>query len=170
MSYSFALAPMSPTIKGITIVVLVLPLIFGVWALITREPVAGGVFLFLIALYGAVWVWCRPSHFVITRSCLEIVFPGWRRQIPVGDISGIRHINQATFDREFGWAMRIGAGGLWGGFGWLWTSKRGLVEFYISQLNEFVLVERSQGKSLLITPDNPDRLVEVARDMLANSP
>jgi hypothetical protein len=154
---------MSPTIKGMTIVVLVLPLIFGVWALITHEPVSGGVFLFLIALYGSVWVWCRPYRFVITHSYLEIVFPGWRRRIPVGDISCIRLINKETFCQEFGWAIRIGVGGLWGGFGWLWTGKRGLVEFYISQLNEFVLVERSQGKSLLITPENPNQLVEAVK-------
>jgi hypothetical protein len=31
---------------------------------------------------------------------------------------------------EVGWSMRVGAGGLWGGFGWLWTERRGIVQMY----------------------------------------
>jgi hypothetical protein len=72
------------------------------------------------------------------------------------------------FRDEHGWAMRIGAGGLWGGFGWLWTSRRGLVEFYVSRLDGYVLLERRTGRPLLFTPVEPERvasaLSEVARD------
>lgn len=169
MSHSFPLAPMSPLIRGLTIVLWLLPLSFGSWALISPEPVAGITFLLLIALYGAIWYWCRPSRFIISHNALEIVFPGWRRSIPVSDITRVRITHNKTFRQEFGWAIRIGVGGLWGGFGWLWTSQRGLLEFYISQLDDLVLVERLTGKSLLITPEQPHQFVEVMQKIRTNS-
>ena len=166
MSRSFTLAPMSPLIRGLTVALWLLPLIFGIIALFERSQFALIICLLLITLYGAVWLWCRPSRFVVARNYLEIVFPGWRRRIPLQDISRIRLTSKDALRQELGWAMRIGVGGLWGGFGWLWTSRRGLLEFYISQLDDFVLIDRLTGKSLLITPSNPDRLVDTVRGML----
>lgn len=139
MSYKFGLAPMSPGMKGITIALLALPFIFGIWALVTRDPMALGIFLLMVALYGIVWVGFRPSSFTVTERFLEIVFPGWRRKIPMREISGVRILSQTQFSQEFGWAIRIGAGGLWGGFGGLWTEKQGLIEFYISRLNASIV-------------------------------
>lgn len=169
MSYKFGLAPMSPSIKGITIALLVLPLIFGIWALVTRDPMAFGIFLFMVALYVLVWVGFRPSSFTVTERFLEIVFPGWRRRISLRDISGVRILSQTQFSQEFGWAIRIGAGGLWGGFGGLWTEKQGLIEFYISRADEFVIIERSHGRTLMITPENTAEFVDTTRRMLANA-
>lgn len=48
--------------------------------------------------------------------------------------------------------MRIGIGGLWGGFGWLWPG-RGLVNFYVSRSDGLVLIERMSARPLLITPE-----------------
>ena len=157
---------MSPLIKGLTIALWLLPLFFGILTLVTREWVMLIIFLILITLYGAVWLWCRPSRFVVEDNYIEIVFPGWRRPIPMQDVSGSRIISQETLGIEFGWAVRIGVGGLWGGFGWLWTYRRGFLEFYISQLDEFVLISRLKGNSLLITPVNPYQLVETVSEML----
>ncbi|RUR84491.1 hypothetical protein PCC6912_13860 [Chlorogloeopsis fritschii PCC 6912] len=83
------------------------------------------------------------------------------------DVSSIRIISNDAFQQEFGWAMRIGVGGLWGGFGWLWTYRRGFLEFYISQLDNFVLIERVTEKSVLITPENPEQLVEAVEEAIA---
>jgi hypothetical protein len=165
--HRFRLAPMSPLIRGLTIILLLLPIPFGIGALIWHNQVANLTFLLLIAVYGSVWLWCRPSHFVVFHDCLEIVFPGWRRRISLQDIRRIRMINKETFHQEFGWAMRIGVGGLWGGFGWLWTSKQGLLEFYISRTDDLVLIERSIGNSLLLTPEHPNQFVEVIQDILS---
>ncbi|MDX2214203.1 MAG: hypothetical protein SFY66_13015 [Oculatellaceae cyanobacterium bins.114] len=160
---------MSPAIKGITIILLLLPPLFGVWALISREPTPVGVFLFLIALYIAVWLWCRPSRFVVSQNHLDIVFPGWRRRIAMRDISHIHWVSKEQFNQEFGWAIRIGVGGLWGGFGWLWTGRRGLVEFYVSTVDGLILIERSPGPPLLITPEHPHQFIEVTQAMLTSS-
>lgn len=167
MRYRFLLAPMSPLIRWLTIALWVLPLCLGGFALIAKEWTTGIVSLLLIAIYGAVWIWFRPAYFELCRNHLEIKFPGWRRRIPISDVSDIRVISQATFRREAGWAMRIGAGGLWGGFGWLWTSRRGLLEFYISRLDRMVFIERFTGYSILITPENAEQMVETIQGMVS---
>jgi hypothetical protein len=51
--------------------------------------------------------------------------------------------------------MRIGAGGLWGAFGWLWTQRRGMVQMYISRTDGFVWIERGADRPWLITPEQP---------------
>lgn len=58
--------------------------------------------------------------------------------------------------------MRIGAGGLWGGFGWLWTSRKGMVEFYVSRTDGFVLITRPNHLDILITPSTPEAFLEKA--------
>jgi hypothetical protein len=47
----------------------------------------------------------------------------------------------------------------WGGFGLLWTSRGGLVDFYISRTDRIVIVERKSGRPLLITPERPEQFV-----------
>ncbi|NJL82566.1 MAG: hypothetical protein HC890_05660 [Chloroflexaceae bacterium] len=166
MSTRFSLAPMSPFLRNLTLLLWLLPPTVGVWAIAARELTAAVFFLLLIALYGAVWFWFRPSHFVVSHDYLEIVFPGRQRRISLESLFRVRSLTQETFNREFGWAIRIGVGGLWGGFGWLWTSRQGLIEFYISRLDEFVLIERLGGKSLLITPENPQQFVQAIQAAL----
>lgn len=161
MLYSFKLASMSPLMLGFTVALWLLAAIAGVVALVTRQGAALAVFGFLLIIYGSVWFGCRPSHFVVTETSLDIIFPVWRRQpIPIKDITAVRRLSAAQFRQEFGWAIRIGAGGLWGGFGWLQTAHQGLIEFYISRSDEFVLIERAQGRNLLITPDRPTEMIE----------
>ncbi|KGM43154.1 hypothetical protein JY97_09080 [Alkalispirochaeta odontotermitis] len=83
------------------------------------------------------------------------MFPGWRRRIPLLDLTEVQILNKASSRQAFGWSVRIGVGGLWGGFGWLWTKRRGLLDFYISRVDGLVLIQRSTGRDLLISPENP---------------
>jgi hypothetical protein len=89
----------------------------------------------------------------------------WSRNIPIERVSNIRIITAKTFMKEFGWAIRIGAGGLWGGFGWLWTKNKGFVEFYISTTNYLVIIEHSNKKNLLITPNNPEQMLKIIQEI-----
>ena len=157
---------MSPLIRWLTLALWALPICLGGFALMANDWITGIVSLLLIAIFGSVWIWFRPTYFSVARNSVEIIFPGWRRRIPISDVSGVRLISQETFRREAGWAMRIGAGGLWGGFGWLWTSRRGLLEFYVSRFDSMVFIERETGYSLLITPDNAEQMVETLQGML----
>ncbi|MEO1523231.1 MAG: hypothetical protein AAFU78_20995 [Cyanobacteria bacterium J06633_2] len=161
MSRSFQLAPMSPLIKWVTVGLWVIPVAFAIATLVSRELSMGIVSVLLFAMYGAVWLCCRPSRFIVSEQSIDILFPLWRRKIRSKTISAVSIINKDGFHRDFGWAIRIGVGGLWGGFGWLWTTKRGIVEFYISRLDEFILLERSLKSSLLITPSHPTEFLSV---------
>jgi hypothetical protein len=48
---------------------------------------------------------------------------------------------------------------MWGGFGWLWTRKRGIVQMYISRTDRFVWIERAGERPWLITPERPEEFV-----------
>ena len=85
--------------------------------------------------------------------------PGSHPAIPAHRIAAARTVTTAEFKAEVGLALRIGVGGLWGGFGWLWTQRRGLVEFYVSRLDGLVWIERRDGRPLLVTPSDPEGLV-----------
>ena len=123
----------------------------------------GAVGLAVAALYGAVWLWWRPAAFIVSGAGLRVRFPGRRVEIPAHDVTGARVLGAEEFKREFGLSLRVGAGGLWGGFGWLWTSRGGWVEFYVSRTDGFVLVARRAGTPLLVTPEDPEGFAEALR-------
>lgn len=157
MRRTFALAPMSPPFWWLTLGLCLLPAALGLAALTGARMLAVPALLLLL-LYGAVWAFARPRLFAAAPGLLDIVFPAWRRS--TADVTSASLITTREFQETFGWAMRIGVGGLWGGFGWLWTSRRGLIEFYISRTDAFVVVERRAGRTLLLTPDDPDGMVK----------
>jgi hypothetical protein len=159
MRKRFPIAPMSRPVRVLTIALLPLPAVLLVLG--SRLPTAAPltqVGLAVAALYGAVWLFWRPTHFDVTPEGLRIRFPGRARLVPAGDLASARTIGAAAFRERFGWALRIGVGGLFGGFGWLWTRRRGLVEFYVSRTDGLVLVERREGRPLLVTPADPEGL------------
>jgi hypothetical protein len=149
---------MSPLIRGLTIVLLLLPLAFAAAALAGARPLWIAVSL-LLATYAFVWFFARPVRFDAEPGRLDIRFPTWTRS--VRDVSSTRLVTARELRETCGVMLRIGVGGLWGGFGWLWTTRRGLVEFYVSRTDGMVLAERRQGRPLLITPDDPRGLASV---------
>jgi hypothetical protein len=155
---TFRLAPMSTPIVVLTVVLLALPLAFlGLAGLWTRLLLAPAVFI--LAIYAWIWLRYRPTAFVVHPRTLEVTWPLKRREIPRDDISTVRAIDRETLRRETGWGMRVGAGGLFGAFGYLWTTNRGLVRMYISRTDRFVWIERKSDRPWLITPDQPDAFV-----------
>ncbi|MBW4522599.1 MAG: hypothetical protein KME16_23380 [Scytolyngbya sp. HA4215-MV1] len=155
---------MSTLIRGLTLALLGLPVAFGIWALLSHNAIAIFTTLLLGGLYGVVWLGCRPSHFIISPHTLKIVFPVWQRRVSLHTVTDVRILDQNAFNQEFGWAIRIGVGGLWGGFGWLWTQRRGFVEFYVSQTDRLVVLDRSVGNTLLITPESLEQFVQTLQE------
>lgn len=155
---TFRLAPMSPLILALTLVLLALPVVFlaaaAVWTPLLAAPA-----LFMLVIYLWIWLRYRPSAFVVRPRTLEVTWPCMRREIPRDDISAVRVIDRETLRREVGWGMRVGAGGLFGGFGYLWTTNRGLVRMYVSRTDHFVWIERKSDRPWLITPDQPEAFV-----------
>lgn len=154
----FPLARMCPLILTLTLGLFLLPLVFIGSAAFGRSSLAL-VGLLLGAAYSWVWLRFRPSRFVVSPGTLEVIWPLKRRRIPRRDIASVRLIDKGELQREIGWGMRVGAGGLWGGFGWLWTQRRGIVQMYISRTDGFVWIERISGQPWLITPDEPESFV-----------
>jgi hypothetical protein len=155
---TFRLAPMSPSILVLTVVLLALPLAFlGLAALWT--PLLLGPAIFILAIYAWIWLRYRPTAFVVHPRALEVTWPLRRREIPRDDISAVRVIDRQALRREAGWGVRVGAGGFFGGFGYLWTTNRGLVRMYVSRTDRFVWIERKSDRPWLITPDQPDAFV-----------
>ncbi|MBK9041059.1 MAG: hypothetical protein IPL83_18230 [Bdellovibrionales bacterium] len=74
------------------------------------------------------------------------------------DVLSAKIISSSEFQKEYGRGMRIGAGGLWGGFGLLKTSSR-MFQMYISRTDEFVLIHFRNERPLLITPERPQHFV-----------
>lgn len=164
---SFMLAPMSPAFRWFTIALWILPFGYMVAGWIWGPSVLGAVGLFLIAVYGSVWFAWRPSYFNVTPTSIDIVSPLWLRQLALDNVANVCLLTKTDFQRKFGRTLRIGAGGLWGGFGWLWTQKQGTIAFYISRQSNYVLVEPKVGKSLLITPEQPQMFVKIVKAAIA---
>ena len=125
---------MSGDIRALTGIALVAPLGLVLGAALAREPVRGTLLsatVFVVVVYAAVWFLGRPTAFEVDVGGLWIRWPLRSRHIAAGDIAGAEMLSREAFRRDFGWGIRIGAGGLWGGFGWLYTRK-GLLDLYVS--------------------------------------
>lgn len=155
---SFRLALMSPQILTITTVLLVLPLALFSGALFGGHFLAVPALL-VVGIYVWVWLRFRPRRFVVHERSLEVIWPMKRRTIPRADISSVRLLDREELGQEIGSGFRVGAGGLWGGFGWLWTKRRGIVQMYVSRNDIFVWIERKSGRPWLITPEQPENFV-----------
>lgn len=159
----FRLAPMTPALRVLTWGLLVLPVAFIGAALAAPFPANGLLFAtaaFVVLVYAGVWFAFRPSRFEVDGETLRIVWPVRTREIRRASIEGARIVSSAEFRREYGLGMRIGAGGLWGGFGLLKTARE-TFSMWISRTDSFVIVRVRGERPLLITPEQPARFVEV---------
>ncbi|MFE8033570.1 PH domain-containing protein [Thiohalocapsa marina] len=96
------------------------------------------------------------SRFIIDDESLEVVWPMKRRRIRRADIEDVHLTDRHGLRRELGWGFRIGAGGLGGAFGWLWTQRRGPVQMYVSRSRDLVSIAMGGARSWLITPERPE--------------
>jgi hypothetical protein len=150
---------MDGLIRGLTVFVLALPAVLALAGVAVRHPPLLGVAALMALVYLAVWLWWRPTRFEVSEDAVAIVFPARRKTVPRSAIVSARPFTVPSMRSELGFPLRIGVGGLWGGFGWLWTTRRGLVEFYVSRTDGMVFIERRNAYPLLITPADPEELL-----------
>jgi len=153
----FRLAPMSGLILGTTGALFLIPIGFLAAPLLDPRlfPLAltGGAFALLHAF---IWLYMRPRAFVVSPEGLDIVWPLRRRLIPRADLLGASEVGRDELRREFGLLLRVGVGGLWGGFGLAWSSRGEHLGLYVSRhADGFVLVRCRATRPLLITPERP---------------
>lgn len=155
---TYRIAGMSRSLWWLSAFLLAIPV-----ALLLAVLIGSQVLLIPLALvtviYAWVWLRFRPTCFAIHPDTIEIIWPLKRRTIPRASVESARIIRAAELKHEVGWGVRVGAGGLWGGFGWLWTQRRGIVQMYVSRLDEFVWIERGRERPWLITPEHPEEFV-----------
>lgn len=159
---TFRLAPMTTDLRIMTIVVLLVPAALAVGVLNAFGPVRLvllGVLGFVSLIYLSVWFWWRPSRFELTPQSLTLVWPLRSRTIPVNQIREVSLLGRDDFRREYRYGLRVGAGGLWGGFGLLVTAK-GTLAMYISRTDAFVMLQLAGDRPLMITPEQPEHFVE----------
>ncbi|HOD94981.1 MAG TPA: PH domain-containing protein [Candidatus Hydrogenedentes bacterium] len=113
----------------------------------------------MVVLYAWVWLRLRPKQFIVHQDGLDVLWPLKRVQIPRADISSVRLISRQDLKNEIVRGVRIGAGGLWGSFGWLWTRRRGVIQMYVSRTDNFVWIECAGARPWLITPEQPEAFV-----------
>ena len=162
----FRLAEMSRSIWILTAALLALPVgMLGATLLGVADPALLGVAGLLGLLYLGVWLWFRPGHFELSPVALSIVWPMRRRDIALASIESAQIVTSRELRAECGLLLRIGVGGLWGGFGRLWSSKGVHLDFYVSRTAPLVLVRQRRGRHLLITPEQPERFVDALQGL-----
>jgi len=157
----YALAPMDRLLRALTWFCLAAPVILGFAA--SQAPAPFRTILFgtvglMFTMYVVIWLVMRPTAFVVAPDGLVIEWPVRRRLIEAAAITGARVIDANERRRELGRVVRVGAGGLGGGFGLARTS-RGMLELWVSRTDWMVLVECRGRRSLLLTPEDPEQFV-----------
>jgi hypothetical protein len=163
---SFPLAPMTPGLFAMTAFVLVLPVLFaGLAVALPPLPVGlvmGASAVGMVALYVGVWCWMRPTAFQVDGEHLTILWPLRRRVIARANVESARIVEADVFRQEYGYGVRIGVGGLWGGFGVL-EMNRVRFSMWVSRQDRYVVVTLRKGNPLLVTPDGAEEFVEALR-------
>ena len=169
MERRFPLAPMSADILLVTALVLLLPGILVLVLLAAPLPAPGlarvAVWCALFVSAGMpfiVWIWSRPTAFVIRGSELEIVWPARRRSLPLRGLESVEIVQRHQFRDRYGRAMRVGAGGLWGAFGSAIT-KSERFHLYVSRTDRFVLLRPAGIKPWVLTPAHAEQFVEAVK-------
>lgn len=160
----FPLAPMSRLIYWMSVFVLLLPVLLYYAGSRASGVIGTGTAALLLGIYLFIWVYMRPSHFELSPQSLDVVWPIRRFSTPISEIESIERLDGEQFRARYGYGMRIGAGGLWGGFGLL-KMKNEMFRFYISRLDGYVLVRSRSARPLLITPAEPDGFVAVLESL-----
>jgi len=124
MPMVFRLAPMSTALRVLTWALFLLPGVLLYQGVRSPEPTRSvliGTVGFVVLTYASVWFVWRPTRFEIDAGTLRIVRPTRSRTIQRTAVMDVRLLTAAQLRAEYGFGMRIGAGGLWGGFGLLKT-------------------------------------------------
>jgi hypothetical protein len=161
MQQDFPVARMSPLILGLTLLLLPLPLLFLVIGIFIPAPTRTlmlVVGVLLVLLWIGIWIYARPSSYRVTPAALTILWPVRSREVPRHDVASARVMTLAEFRATYGNTLRIGAGGLFGTFGWLWSPKAGRLDVYVTNLGPWVVVERRGARPLVISPRDPHDL------------
>ena len=157
-------ASMDNLTKGLTIGVSILLIVSGFVPILTSEFQFSNVitpgpfyvmpFAFIIILvitYGF-----SPKGYAFEDRKLVIYRPFQNKFYATEDI-----LNVSLVDRkELKNSLRVfGVGGLFGYFGLFRNSRYGTMIWYATRRDQFVVIERSNGKTIVLSPNDPNSFV-----------
>ncbi|MBK6515430.1 MAG: hypothetical protein IPG04_15245 [Polyangiaceae bacterium] len=87
----------------------------------------------------------------------HLAAPG-TRSLGLDEVERAEIVSAGELRDRYGLGMRIGAGGLWGGFGLL-AFRSVTFAMYVSRSDRFVLVWLRGQRPLMVTPDDPEVFV-----------
>ena len=116
--------------------------------------VGGGIAVLIVATY-----LLRPRAIFIDNNGLTIDRMVKPVKITFADIKLIRALNA----EEMKWSLRtFGNGGMFGYTGKYYNRTLGSMTWYVTQRKNYILIEKLDGKKIIITPDHPqDFLLDV---------
>lgn len=135
------------------------------------EKCIGGTFVedrsntvyFLLALcpvVGFVTIMFATRSYSVTKGYVEIHLVGSSFSVCMDKIEAVNRIHWlSTF-----FCFRFGFGGFGEYFGLFWFSRLGKVTAFVTNRHDLVLIEKRNGKKLLISPAQPDEFVDLVRN------
>jgi len=164
----FGLASMSRSMAAMTWGFVALSVFLAVVALVVPDPGARWALAFAIlvsvGVLPLVWFVFRPRWFDVSAEGLTIVWYVGARRVLATSIASVRAIGRD----ELGTMLRLwGVGGVFGGFGRFWSRKIGRLSVYATRRDGLVLIERHDGRPILITPADPDGFVDAVVQVLS---
>ena len=132
-------------------------IIFGQFAFITDQGIAVPIYttVLVLSIYVLTFVF-SPINYEVLNECVII-------HRPISNVTIYRNqIMSATIitKKEIGWVLRVfGVGGLFGYYGKFTNFKMGSMMWYTTRRDNLVLIKTSNGKKIIISPDEPEKFV-----------
>ena len=117
-----------------------------------------GLILILVITYGF-----SPKSYAVENRQLIIYRPFHRKYYSTTDMKTVSMVAQKDMPRS----MRVfGVGGLFGYFGLFRNSRYGTMIWYATRRDQFVVIERNNGKTIVLTPDDTNPLVSELNEQI----
>jgi hypothetical protein len=97
-----------------------------------------------------------PKGYVIEDDVFTILRPFKTKNYPLSDIQSVTEVEKKNLK---GSIRTFGVGGLFGYFGRFRNSTYGNMVWYATRRDRFVVIKCSNGKTIVITPDDPAAFV-----------
>ena len=163
----FPIARMTADLRTMTVALCFIPVILGIGAAITQywvQIMLGIAAVLVVLLYIALLLAFRPRSFQVSERGLRIIWPIRSELLKTARLKGVERITRDGFRQRYGLGARVGAGGMWGGFG-LYKTKTVTFRMFTSRTDEAIVVYTT-GRPLLITPADLEGFVTALADLI----
>ena len=117
-----------------------------------------GLILIVVITYGF-----SPKAYAVDDRQLIIYRPFHRKFYSTTDMKSLSVVDKKDLSRS----IRVfGVGGLFGYFGLFRNSRYGTMIWYATRRDQFVVIERSNGRTIVLTPDDPNSLVSELNEQI----